>query len=190
MNNTKGNQKHLTLSQRIQIEKGLNDSCSFAKIARGLGKDPSTISKEVRKHRAAKARNNDFTAIPCANRSTCSVRYLCSIECGFMCKMCREPNKRCNEICDNYKPVQCSKLSRAPYVFNGCGKRGSCLLEKKVYAAKYTDDCYREMLISSREGINQTAENIKLLDDLVSPLIKKGQAIAHIYAHHAEEIHC
>ncbi len=28
------------------------------------------------------------------------------------------------------------------------------------------------------------------MDDLVSPLIKKGQSIAHIYAHHAEEIGC
>lgn len=190
MNNIKGNQKHLTLSQRIQIEKGLNDSRSFAEIARELEKDPSTISKEVRKHRATKARNNDFAAIPCANRSTCSIRYLCPIECGYMCKMCHEPNKRCNEICDNYTPLQCSKLSKAPYICNGCGKRGGCLLEKKIYVAKYADDCYREILVSSREGINQTAESMKMLDDLVSPLIKKGQAIAHIYAHHGEEIHC
>ena len=191
MNHSKGNQKHLTLSQRIEIEKGLNNNCSFAEIARRLEKDPSTLSKEVRKYRAAKTRNNDFSPIPCSNRSNCSARYLCSKECGLKCKMCREPNIRCSEICNNYKPVQCSKLSKAPYVCNGCGKRSNCLLDKKkVYVAKYADDCYREILVTSREGINQTAVSIKILDDLVSPLIKKGQSIAHIYAHHAEEIHC
>ena len=190
MNHSKGNQKHLTLSQRIEIEKGLNYNRFFAEIARTLEKDPSTISKEVRKYRAVKLRNNDFAAIPCGNRSNCSARYLCSKECRFMCKMCREPNIKCSKICDNYKPVQCSKLSKAPYVCNGCGKRTNCLLEKKIYVAKYAEDSYREILISSREGINQTAESIKVLDGLVSPLIKKGQSIAHIFAHHADGIHC
>jgi len=46
----KGNQKHLTLSQRIEIEKALAENKSFAEIGRMLKKDPSTISKEVRKY--------------------------------------------------------------------------------------------------------------------------------------------
>jgi IS30 family transposase len=82
------------------------------------------------------------------------------------------------------------KLTKAPYVCNGCGKRINCLLDKKIYSAKYADDCYRETLVSSREGINQTPESIQRLDDLVSPLIKKGQSIAHIYSNHAKEIKC
>ena len=41
----KGNQKHLTLEQRIDIEKGLTENKSFAEIGRIIGKDPSTISK-------------------------------------------------------------------------------------------------------------------------------------------------
>lgn len=44
-------QKHLTTSQRIHIEKGLNDGLSFAAIARKLDKHPSTIAKEVKKYR-------------------------------------------------------------------------------------------------------------------------------------------
>jgi len=59
-----------------------------------------------------------------------------------------------------------------------------------VYVAKYADDAYRDTLISSREGINQTAQSIKTLDELISPLIQKGQSLAHIYRNHAEEIHC
>lgn len=46
-----GNQKHLSLGDRIYIEKSLNDNKSFKDIARFLCKDPSTISKDVKKHR-------------------------------------------------------------------------------------------------------------------------------------------
>ncbi len=44
------NGKHLTLSDRISIEAGLKEGLSFKCIAAELGKDPSTISKEVRAH--------------------------------------------------------------------------------------------------------------------------------------------
>ena len=44
--NNKGNQKHLTFEQRVDIEKGLTENKSFAEIGRTIGKDPSTISKE------------------------------------------------------------------------------------------------------------------------------------------------
>ena len=46
-----GNQKHLTLENRIYIENELNKGTSFQDIARFLCKDPTTISKEVRAHR-------------------------------------------------------------------------------------------------------------------------------------------
>ena len=45
-----GNQKHLTLEERIYIENELNKGTSFKDIARFLCKDPTTISKEVRAH--------------------------------------------------------------------------------------------------------------------------------------------
>ena len=41
---------HLTLSDRIAIEVGLREQKSFSAIAAELGKDPTTISKEVRAH--------------------------------------------------------------------------------------------------------------------------------------------
>ena len=63
-------------------------------------------------------------------------------------------------------------------------------MDKKVYSSKYADDCYRELLISSREGINQTPESIQRINDILTPLVKKGQSIAHIYATHADELKC
>lgn len=46
-----GNQKHLTLDDRIYIENELDKGTSFKDIARFLCKDPTTISKEVKTHR-------------------------------------------------------------------------------------------------------------------------------------------
>lgn len=46
-----GNQKHLTLEDRIYIENELNKGTSFKDIARFLCKDPTTISKEIQGHR-------------------------------------------------------------------------------------------------------------------------------------------
>lgn len=191
MNQSKGNQKHLSLSQRIEIEKSLLAGDSFATIARKICKDPSTISKEIRRHsKIAERKDIDFAPIPCSNRKECKLRYLCDKNCNSLCKICNKKEVRCIDICPNYSPRTCEKLSKPPYVCNGCGKRINCLMQMHVYSAKYADDCYRELLVSSREGINQTPESIQRLDELVSPLIKKGQSIAHIYANHAKEIKC
>ena len=43
-----GNQKHLTLNDRIYIENELAKGTTFKDIAAFLCKDPTTISKEVR----------------------------------------------------------------------------------------------------------------------------------------------
>ena len=44
------NNKHLTLQDREFIMSALGTGCSFKHIANQLGKDPTTISKEVKKH--------------------------------------------------------------------------------------------------------------------------------------------
>ncbi len=53
-------------------------------------------------------------------------------------------------------------------------------MEKKIYSSKYAEECYRETLSSSREDINQTPESIQKMNDILTPLIKKGQSISHI----------
>ena len=81
-----GNQKHLTLKNRIYIENELNKGTSLKDIARFLRKDPTTISKEARAHRLSdwyhkgtfyNAKNSVFTAFTVrrltpAERSSCA----------------------------------------------------------------------------------------------------------------------
>ena len=188
----KGDQKHLTLSDRILIEKGLNGSLSFSEIGRQIHKDPTTVSKEVRRHTKVKEFNG-YGNIPCqANadiHSRCTLKHACGdMDCDLPCRQCR--SFRCSDICKEYRPQQCERLNKAPYVCNGCGKRVNCRMDKKLYSSKYADDCYRELLSSSREGINQTPESIQRMNDILTPLVQKGQSIAHIYATHADDMKC
>ena len=194
----KGNQKHLDLSARIIIEQHLNNGDSFRSIAIELNKDPSTISKEVRRHSIIRERSTDaFAPIPCANNydrskprtNICNVMHMCGDnECRHKCVLCRK--FRCSDVCKFYKPRECEKLNKPPYVCNGCSKKTNCMMDKKIYSSKYAQDTYEALRTTSREGINQTPESIQKLDNLLSPLLKKGQSIAHIYASHADEIAC
>ena len=52
-----GNQKHMTMDDRVSIEKGLDAKLSLRSIALQLGKDPTTIAKEIKKHRSIQEHN-------------------------------------------------------------------------------------------------------------------------------------
>ena len=108
----KGNQKHLTFEQRVDIEKGLTENKSFTEIGRIIGKNPSTISKEVRLHAHTKERpDSGYTHPPCIHRKNCKVTCLCDKMCGIHCKLCRKPSFRCTDICPAYETAECEKLN-------------------------------------------------------------------------------
>ena len=60
------NCKHLTTTQRIKIEKGMNDKLSFAEIGRQIDKHRSTVTKEVKKYRYFVDRDKDTLHLRCA----------------------------------------------------------------------------------------------------------------------------
>ena len=61
-NNNSGKNKHLTLNDRISIAEYLAKGLSFKEIALALGKSPSTISREIKRHTYMEA--NSFTKQP------------------------------------------------------------------------------------------------------------------------------
>ena len=183
---TKG--KHLTLEDRNYIEDALNENTSVIAIANCLRKDPTTISKEVKRNRVNISQNRQGDHIVCHNHRNCNRMYICSDKCELLCKKCKEFN--CYKICPDYIPKYCIKLSRFPHVCNGCSRKIGCHLEKFQYRAKVADANYQENLKTSRKGIDMTPMELAALDELISPLIKKGQSIAHIFVHHSHEIGC
>jgi transposase, IS30 family len=66
----------------------------------------------------------------------------------------------------------------------------TCTGEKSYYKAKVADSKYKELLISSREGLNITSRELKNIDGIISPLIWKGQSLFHIFTHHRNELNC
>lgn len=187
--------KHLSTSQRIHIEKGLNDGLFFAAIARKLDKHPSTIAKEVKKYRTLQPREKDpKKPARCALFKECTLRFLCDKkDCVKMCKSCYDVKlqvSKCSYLCSEYREPQCASISKAPFVCNHCARQRTCNKEKAYYIAQNADQSSQELLVSCRQGINQAPADIAMLDTLISPLLAQGQSLAHIYAFHGHEIPC
>ena len=182
--------KHLSTSQRIHIEKGLNDGLSLK-----LEKHPSTIAKEVKKYRTLQPREKDpKKPARCALFKECTLRFLCDKkDCVKMCKSCYDIKlqvSKCSYLCSEYREPQCASISKAPFVCNHCARQRTCNKEKAYYIAQNADQSSQELLVSCRQGINQAPADIAMLDTLISPLLAQGQSLAHIYAFHGHEIPC
>lgn len=98
-----GNQKHLTLEDRIYIENELNKGTSFKDIARFLCKDPTTISKEVKAHRLSDwyHKGTFYNAKNfCVHRYHCKKTNACGkiILCGVKCASCPTCNQTCRDF--------------------------------------------------------------------------------------------
>ena len=125
---------HLNLDARILIETLLNEQHSFKSIARHLGKDCTTISKEVKAHICFE-KIRRFTAV----LSTTAVWLSCiSVPCRRFASTV--PTRITNRVGPaagvlppviSYEKYICPKLSKPPYVCNGCPQRSRCSLEKQ-----------------------------------------------------------
>lgn len=184
-----GNQKHLTLDDRLFIENSLNNGCSFKDIARYLCKDPTTISKEVRLHRIQNTWNKGSFNNPynfCIHRYHCRKTNVCKkvIICDQKCRSCH----KCNQVCDRFEREHCSHLDKAPYVCNGCTRpRNLCTIPTKYnYDGRAAQRMYEELLKGSREGINMTRHELRELDKVVRPLVENGQSPYVIMTNHPE----
>lgn len=178
--------KHLSLEDRHYIEEALNQKMSLNEIAKKLAKDPRTISKEIKRNRIVTSRIKQADIISCNNKKECSRKHICNITCDRLCKKCKILN--CYRICSEYIPLKCIHLTRFPHVCNGCNRMTICHIEKQHYRAKVADANYRDILTSAREGVDLTPTELAKLDNLISPLILKGQPLTHILANHKDEI--
>ena len=69
---------HLTLEDRMAIENGIRNRKSFAAIARAIGKDRSTISRELQRNRKKYKGTIPDSKMPCRHTAqTCPVSHAC-----------------------------------------------------------------------------------------------------------------
>ena len=181
--------KHLNLDDRCKIQLMLDNKESFSSIAAALGKDPTTISKEVRNHlQYRKVGAYHLTYNACAKRVSCPKSHICT-ECHASRKytLCRRCSL-CNAFCKDFEKETCRHLLKPPYVCNGCGKRSVCSLEKRVYNADFAHREYRDVLSESRTGLSYSEDEIRCLDEFISPLIRQKQSPHHICATNADSL--
>lgn len=181
---------HLSNEDRSCIETGLMNRLSFREIGEKTGKDSTTISKEIRSHmvfKKAGAYGRPFN--DCSKRRTCHLYNACRV-CPKdrvrtrFCSFCG----RCIDQCIMYVKEVCPKLAKPPYVCNGCPDKRYCTLEKCFYDAAAAQAEYSDVLSEARLGIAVSDEERKRLDDIISPLILKGQSLHHICLNHRDEL--
>lgn len=157
---------HLSISDRIIIEKGITNGSSKKSIADTLGKDKSTIGKEIKLHRTLSYKCN--LPLECSNYKKCKHNRLCTVS------------------CTDYIHFKCSYRDRSPGACNGCNNYSKCRFNKFKYNASDSDHEYRMSLINSRIGVNATRNQIKELGEFIKPLLDKGQSVYSILANHSE----
>jgi IS30 family transposase len=186
--------KFFTYEDRLNLQKFLKEGISFKKIAAQLGKDPSTISREVRKYAVDVATGKPgYSFNACKNRFSCKVKApsLCGKECtrqgssGTYCRLCR-----CNENCTDFVEEICAVRTHVPYVCNACPTIEKCTLLKTMYDAEKAHLKSHRVVSDSRSGISSSETEIARLNRIISPLVKQGHSIHEIYVTHQDEIMC
>ena len=179
--------KHMNEETRYAIRKGLEEHASLTEIAKRLGLAGSTISREIRNHLIVRRTGGSGQPFnDCAERYRCEKRGIC--EGCFKDTKCRNCALQCVTRCRSYRKEACASLEKPPYVCNGCKKRVSCTLEKHLYDPSAAQKEYETVWVESHTGLSYTEEEIRRIDRIVSPLIRKGQSPAHILQNHADEL--
>ena len=183
--------KFFTYEERLDLQKFLKESLSFKEISRKLEKNPTTISREVRKYSSEIATGYPgFPFNACKNRFNCRIKNICGKECtrksSQYCKLCPSCNTKCNEYIEEI----CTARFRVPYVCNGCENIGKCTLLKNIYDAEHAHVKSHEMISQSRSGLCVSEEEINRLNRIISPLIQNGQSVNQVYLNHENELMC
>lgn len=161
----------LKLNDRIAIQVGLDEGLSARAIAQHIGRSASTVQREINKYSlSVPHKHND-----CVHRRKCKSRYSCGdYDCNANCQFCA----KCSLNCRLYEPIRCERRFDNYYGFcNGCHRWGNCTLDKCRYEAEYANKQSKEIKSECNSGYDLTAGELIYINDIVSPLIKKGLSV-------------
>lgn len=165
MNKTHEN-KHLNLEERKIIALGLEKMTSKKNISIILGKDQSTIGKEIKLHKELIKKFK--YKLPCINYKHCP------------------NNHNCSNTCMHYVQFKCKMRDKMPGVCNGCANRKNCPFDQYIYNPEKAQKNYKESLKNSHKGIKKDLNEINKIGNIISPLIKHGLSPYQIICAHPE----
>lgn len=182
--------KRIDLEERITIAAELMQNTSLSSIGRILGRSTSSISREIKEHRTET--NTYAMYLPanrCVHRKHCDKHDICAGQ-SYLCRKkkcsaCRRVH--CNETCKDYQEEKCDKLNRPPYVCNGCHTKSACVLMKFIYKADDANSTCTAVRTESRSGLNMTEEELAEFNVQISPRLRLGQSIHHIFTSTPDE---
>lgn len=181
-----------TYAERISLQKFLGEGLSFKEIAVRLSKDPTTVSREVRKQMSVIATGRPgYVHNTCKNRKTCRKKAICgrqNCHCTSLgyCKLCSD----CNNHCEDFVDEVCQSRFKPPYVCNSCEQINKCTLLKNIYDAEKAQYKAHERIAQSRAGLCTSEAEIAHINALIVPLVRRGQSLHQIYVTHKDEIMC
>lgn len=157
---------HLTLEERRIILTRIINGSSKTAIAQTIGKDKSTIGKEIKLHRV--------------------LTHKCKmpLECNHY-RRCVH-GRKCTTDCPEYAPFKCSRRDRTPGACNGCPNWSKCRFDKYQYCPEDAHTDYRTTLVDSRQGVNLTVLEAKAIAQIIAPLLKQGHSPYQILVAHPE----
>jgi IS30 family transposase len=193
MTKTKKAYRRLDRNARDHIERYLNLGKSFSEIARELGVSLSTITREVKGNRidggVRRRTASGNIANLCAHCKDCKKTGVC-IVCESAhhprCATCKKV--RCANLCGEYVKLICKTVERSPYVCNSCHRLTGCSFHKWRYRAHDAQGMADAAKVASRVGIDTDKATIEALNNLVRPLLAKGQSPGQIWLTHADDI--
>ena len=178
--------KHMTLDTRKGIAHGLECRLTFAQMATMFGRAVSTIANEVKNRMRWSNRGYGCTNAVCEHFETCLKVY----RNADGRKMPFKHQKRCFEMCEDFRQRTCLELGHAPYVCNGCDRQTKCPLRKRYYVADAAQTNYRGTLVESRRGTHATdAERADMSDALLAPIKVGRQSIGMVMSAAKEKFH-
>ena len=115
--------KFLSYEDRMIIAQRLQENASFGAIGKELGKDRTTIAKEIKKYSYDKKSGRPgYPYNPCKFRATCKAKTICGTSCthqsAYKCSLCSE----CTLHCSDFVEDVCSVKNKPPYVCNSCSQ--------------------------------------------------------------------
>ena len=158
---------HLTLDDRKIIQAGIENNSTKKAIAQTIGKDATTVAKEIRRHRILKPRNTFNRPVMCAKKPGC-------------------PTKRCVKKCANFEEPKCNRRDKSPGACNKCHHSLKCYKDKYLYDAQLADEEYRRALVECREGLNLDDAEREQIGRTIAPLLANGQSVHQISSAHPE----
>lgn len=183
--------KFLSYEDRLIIAKRLQENASFGAIGKELGRDRTTIAKEVKKYSYDKKSGRPgYPYNPCKFRAACKAKKICGKACthpsAYKCSLCSE----CTLHCKDFEEEICSVKTKPPYVCNGCSELPKCTLLKRIYDPADAHERAHLVISEARTGIMSNEDDIKRINRIISPLVKNGQSLHQIYLDHVDDLMC